>query len=52
MMAGAVAAGVWLVNRRLGVIAAIAAVAMALARVYVGAHYPKTSLPVSLWARP
>ena len=41
MMAGAVAAGVWLVNRRLGVIAAIAAVAMALARVYVGAHYPQ-----------
>jgi undecaprenyl-diphosphatase len=44
MMAGAVAAGVWLVNRRLGVIAAIAAVAMALARVYVGAHYPQDVL--------
>lgn len=41
MMAGAVTAGVWLVNRRLGVIAAIAAMAMALARVYVGAHYPQ-----------
>lgn len=41
MMAGAVAAGVWLVNRRLGVIAAIAAAAMAWARVYVGAHYPQ-----------
>lgn len=41
MMAGAVTAGVWLVNRRLGVIAAIAALAMAWARVYVGAHYPQ-----------
>ena len=41
MMAGAVTAGVWLVNRRLGVVAAIAAIAMALARVYVGAHYPQ-----------
>ncbi|KIU14890.1 phosphatase PAP2 family protein [Mycolicibacterium llatzerense] len=44
MMAGAVTAGVWLVNRRLGVVAAIAAVAMALARVYVGAHYPQDVL--------
>ncbi|MUL77831.1 phosphatase PAP2 family protein [Mycolicibacterium sp. CBMA 226] len=41
MMAGAVTAGVWLVNRRLGIIAGIAAIAMALARVYVGAHYPQ-----------
>lgn len=41
MMAGAVTAGVWLVNRRLGVVAAIAAIVMALARVYVGAHYPQ-----------
>lgn len=41
MMAGAVTAGVWLVNRRLGVAAAIAAAVMAWARVYVGAHYPQ-----------
>lgn len=41
MMAGAVTAGVWLVNRRLGVVAAIAAAVMAWARVYVGAHYPQ-----------
>jgi membrane-associated phospholipid phosphatase len=40
VMAGAVAAGVWWVDRRLGMIALLAAVAMAFARVYVGAHYP------------
>jgi undecaprenyl-diphosphatase len=39
-MAGAVAAGLLFVNRRLGVIAAVAAVVMAFVRVYVGAHYP------------
>ena len=39
-IAGAVAAGVLLVNRRLGVVAIVAALAMAFARVYVGAHYP------------
>ena len=39
-IAGAVAAGIWLVNRRLGLVAALATLAMALARVYVGAHYP------------
>jgi undecaprenyl-diphosphatase len=40
VMAGAVAAGLWWVDRRLGLLAALAAVAMACARVYVGAHYP------------
>jgi membrane-associated phospholipid phosphatase len=39
-VAGAVAAGLFLVNRRLGLIAIVAALAMAFARVYVGAHYP------------
>ncbi len=39
-IAGAVAAGVLLVNRRLGIVAIVAALAMAFARVYVGAHYP------------
>jgi undecaprenyl-diphosphatase len=39
-MAGAVAAGLWLVSRRLGVVALAAAMLMAFARVYVGAHYP------------
>jgi undecaprenyl-diphosphatase len=39
-MAGAVAVGLFLVSRRLGAIAAAAAVLMAFARVYVGAHYP------------
>ena len=37
--AGAAAAGLWLVNRRLGTLAVLAAVAMAFARVYIGAHY-------------
>ncbi|MGN6251532.1 MAG: phosphatase PAP2 family protein [Marmoricola sp.] len=40
VMAGAVAAGVLLVDRRLGVLASVLAVLMAFARVYVGAHYP------------
>ena len=44
MMAGAVTAGVWLVSRRLGIVTAIAAVVMAFARVYVGAHYPQDVL--------
>jgi undecaprenyl-diphosphatase len=39
-MAGAVAAGLWIVNRRLGIVAAAAAVLMALTRVYIAAHYP------------
>lgn len=37
---GAVAAGLWLVDRRLGVVAGVAALAMAVIRVYVGVHYP------------
>ncbi|MBI5340925.1 MAG: phosphatase PAP2 family protein [Mycolicibacterium rufum] len=41
VMAGAITAGLWLVHRRLGVLSAIAAVAMAASRVYVGAHYPQ-----------
>ncbi|MCY7372474.1 MAG: phosphatase PAP2 family protein [Spirochaetaceae bacterium] len=40
VMAGAVAAGLWLVSRRLGAVATIAALLMAFARVYVAAHYP------------
>ena len=39
-MAGAIAVGLFLVSRRLGAVAATAAVLMAFARVYVGAHYP------------
>ena len=39
-MAGAVAAGVLLVHRRLGLVAAALAVLMAATRVYVGAHWP------------
>ncbi|MCO7221814.1 phosphatase PAP2 family protein [Klenkia sp. PcliD-1-E] len=40
VVAGACAAGLWLVSRRLGVVAAVLAVLMAGARVYVAAHYP------------
>jgi membrane-associated phospholipid phosphatase len=40
VMAGAAAAGLWLVSRRLGVVAVIAALVMAFARVYIAAHYP------------
>jgi len=39
-MSGAVAAGVLLANRRLGLVAVVAALAMCLTRVYVGAHFP------------
>ena len=40
VMAGAVTAGLFLVGRRLGLIAGLAAVLMAFSRVYVAAHYP------------
>ena len=40
VMAGAVAAGLLLVSRRLGLVAVAAAVLMAFARVYMAAHYP------------
>ena len=39
-MGGAVAAGLLLVNRRLGLLACLAAALMAVARVYIAAHYP------------
>jgi membrane-associated phospholipid phosphatase len=40
-MAGAVAAGLFFVAWRLGVVATICALVMGFARVYVGAHYPR-----------
>jgi undecaprenyl-diphosphatase len=40
VMAAATAAGLLLVSRKLGLIAVVAALLMAFARVYVGAHYP------------
>jgi membrane-associated phospholipid phosphatase len=39
-MAGAIAVGLFLVSRSLGIVATVAALAMAVARVYVGAHFP------------
>ncbi|MGW5111430.1 phosphatase PAP2 family protein [Nocardia sp. NPDC004123] len=44
VMAGAAAAGLWLVHRRLAVLATVAAVVMAFARVYIAAHYPQDVL--------
>ena len=41
VMAGAAAAGLVLTSRRLGLIAILAALVMAFARVYIGAHYPQ-----------
>ncbi len=40
VVAGAVAAGAWLVSRRIGYLATAAALLMAFARVYAGAHWP------------
>nr|WP_145813210.1 phosphatase PAP2 family protein [Kribbella amoyensis] len=40
VMAGAVAAGIWIAHRVLGLITAALAVLMAWTRVYVGAHFP------------
>jgi undecaprenyl-diphosphatase len=40
VMAGAAAVGLLLVSTRLGIVAALAAMLMAVTRVYVGAHYP------------
>jgi undecaprenyl-diphosphatase len=40
VMAGAVAVGLLFVSRRLAVLATAAALVMAFARVYIGAHYP------------
>ena len=40
VMAGAVTAGLFVVSKRLGLVAAIAALIMAFARVYIAAHYP------------
>src|SRR3954452_3530504 len=40
VMAGAAAAGLWLVSRILGAVATVAALVMAFSRVYIAAHYP------------
>jgi undecaprenyl-diphosphatase len=44
VMAGSVTAGMFLLSRRLGVLSAVAAMVMALSRVYIGAHYPQDVL--------
>jgi undecaprenyl-diphosphatase len=40
VMAGAAAAALWLVSWRLGLVTAVAALAMGFSRVYIAAHYP------------
>ena len=40
VMAGAAAAGLFLVSRTLGTVATVAALLMAFSRVYIAAHYP------------
>ncbi|MHB1486979.1 MAG: phosphatase PAP2 family protein [Acidimicrobiales bacterium] len=40
VVAGAVTAGLFLVNRRLAIISTVLTLVMAVARVYVGVHYP------------
>jgi membrane-associated phospholipid phosphatase len=40
VMAGAAAAGLWLVSRALGALATVAALVLAFSRVYIAAHYP------------
>ncbi|MGV1005858.1 MAG: phosphatase PAP2 family protein [Candidatus Nanopelagicales bacterium] len=44
VMAGAATLALWLVHRRLGVLAALSSVVMGFARIYVGAHYPQDVL--------
>ena len=44
VMAGAVTAGVFLINRRLGALSLLAALVMAFSRVYIAAHYPQDVL--------
>lgn len=41
MMAGAVTAGLFVFNRRLGIISAVAAIVLCFSRVYIGAHFPQ-----------
>ncbi|SCG68417.1 phosphatase PAP2 family protein [Micromonospora inositola] len=40
VLAGAAVAGLWFVSRRLGLVTAVAALAMGFARIYIAAHYP------------
>ncbi len=40
VIAGAFAAGFWLIDRRLGIVATLLSLLLAFSRVYVGVHYP------------
>ena len=48
-MAGAVTVGLFLVNRKLGAVAGLAALLMAFSRVYIAAHYP-LDVAAGCWA--
>ncbi|GAY08467.1 putative integral membrane protein [Pseudonocardia sp. N23] len=47
VIAGALVVGLWILQRRLGVVAAVLALLLAFSRVYVGVHYP-TDVAVGL----
>ena len=40
VIAGALVVGLWILQRRLGAVAAVSALVLAFARIYVGVHYP------------
>lgn len=44
VIAGAIAAGVWILNRKFGIIATILALLLAFGRVYAGVHYPSDTI--------
>lgn len=44
MIAGAFVAGLWILHRRLGVVAGVLAVLLAFGRVYAGVHYPSDTV--------
>lgn len=44
IIAGAITAGLWILNRKLGLIASILAMLLAFGRVYAGVHYPSDTV--------